>query len=78
MAIWWIAKTSRGWQSLSLEKVFYAVGKTKSLWHGVLCNKVAVAHAGAKSTKGLHVCRHLHRAGWRVVLVDVERCEGGS
>ena len=28
---------------------------------------------GAKSTKGLHVCRHLHRAGWRVVLVDVHK-----
>ena len=30
--------------------------------------------AGAKSTKGLHVCRHLHRAGWRVVLVDTHKC----
>ncbi|CAL5223879.1 g6471 [Coccomyxa viridis] len=29
--------------------------------------------SGAKSTKGLHMCRHLHRAGWRVVLVDVKR-----
>ena len=24
-------------------------------------------------TKGLHICRHLHRAGWRVVLVDYDR-----
>ncbi|KAK9831523.1 hypothetical protein WJX81_005430 [Elliptochloris bilobata] len=29
--------------------------------------------SGAKSTKGLHVCRHLHRAGWRVVLVDTHK-----
>ncbi|BDA48532.1 hypothetical protein COCOBI_12-2120 [Coccomyxa sp. Obi] len=29
--------------------------------------------SGAKSTKGLHMCRHLHRAGWRVVLVDVHK-----
>ena len=41
-------------------------------------HEVTLAHAGAKSTKGLHVCRHLHRAGWRVVLVDVERCEESS
>ena len=24
-------------------------------------------------TKGLHLCRHLHKAGWRVVLVDYDR-----
>ena len=24
-------------------------------------------------TKGLHICRHLHKAGWRVVLVDYDR-----
>lgn len=29
--------------------------------------------AGAKSTKGLHVCRQLHRAGWRVILVDTHK-----
>ena len=29
--------------------------------------------AGARMTKGLHICRHLHKAGWRVVLVDYDR-----
>ena len=24
-------------------------------------------------TKGLHIARHMHRAGWRVVLVDFDR-----
>ena len=38
----------------------------------------AFCAAGAKSTKGLHVCRHLHRAGWRVVLVDVHRCAAST
>ena len=28
---------------------------------------------GARMTKGLHICRHLHKAGWRVVLVDYDR-----
>ena len=37
------------------------------------CTETVHLDAGAKSTKGLHVCRHLHRAGWRVVLVDVKR-----
>ena len=29
--------------------------------------------AGARMTKGLHIARHMHKAGWRVVLVDFER-----
>ena len=29
--------------------------------------------AGGNKTKALHVCRHLHRAGWRVVLVDSDK-----
>ncbi|CAK0738655.1 hypothetical protein CVIRNUC_001074 [Coccomyxa viridis] len=41
-------------------------------WRSTAVRGTAIV-SGAKSTKGLHVCRHLHRAGWRVVLVDVER-----
>ena len=29
--------------------------------------------SGGKMTKALHVCRHLHRAGWRVVLVETHK-----
>ena len=29
--------------------------------------------SGARMTKGLHICRHLQKAGWRVVLVDYDR-----
>ena len=37
------------------------------------CEHVVSFAAGAKSAKGLHVCRHLHRAGWRVILVDTHK-----
>lgn len=29
--------------------------------------------AGGNKTKALHMCRHLSRAGWRVVLVDGDK-----
>jgi hypothetical protein len=29
--------------------------------------------AGGKMTKALHVCRHLHAAGWRVVLLETHK-----
>ena len=34
---------------------------------------ISASAAGARMTKGLHICRHLHKAGWRVVLVDYDR-----
>ena len=50
--------------------------KAMSMQHAgrVYCSKLTVClAAGAKSTKGLAVCRQLHRAGWRVILVDTHK-----
>ena len=30
--------------------------------------------AGGNKNKSLHLCRHLRRAGWRVVLVEAAKC----
>jgi hypothetical protein len=40
--------------------------------HGSKGRGTAIVSGGNK-TKALHVCRHLHRAGWRVVLVDSDK-----
>ena len=61
-----------GYQSLGLlDGLASIVLKFTRLWSGK--EAWTASAAGARMTKGLHICRHLHKAGWRVVLVDYDR-----